>query len=171
MQKIVNISIFDIEIDAIVNAANSFLSGGGGVDGAIHAAAGPELYDACSKIGHCDVGKAVITPGFNLKAKYIIHTVGPFYNHYDKETNEMLLADCYRNSLNLAKKNGIKSIAFPCLSTGAYGYPLEEAAPIAIKTVSNWLKKNNDEMSVYLVCYTDREYEIYKGVYDELYRK
>ena len=161
MIKVIKDNIVKQDVDAIVNAANSYLSGGGGVDGAIHAAAGEKLYEACSKIGHCDVGQAVITPGFNLVAKYIIHTVGPFYAHYDKNTNQKLLGDSYYNCLNLAKENNLKSIAFPCISTGAYGYPLEEATPIAINTVKQWLLDNSYEIDVYFVCYADKEYEEY----------
>lgn len=162
MINIVQGNIVNIDTEAIVNAANSFLSGGGGVDGAIHKKAGIRLYEACSKIGHCDVGKAVITPGFDLKAKYIIHTVGPMYFHYDKKDNEKLLASCYFSSLDLAKENNIKSIAFPSISTGAYGYPIEEASKIAINTVYEWLNNNDYLIDVYFVCYSSEVYEIYK---------
>ena len=161
MIKVVNESVVFMNTDCIVNAANSFLSGGGGVDGAIHAAAGQELYDACEKIGHCDVGQAVMTPGFNLKAKYIIHTVGPFYAHYDKQTNEKLLSFCYVNCLNLAKDNGAHSIAFPCISTGVYGYPLKEATLIALNAVKGWLDNNNYDIDVYFCCFTQNEYTEY----------
>lgn len=162
MIKIIQGNIVDIDAEAIVNAANSFLSGGGGVDGAIHQKAGVKLYEACSKIGHCDVGKAVITPGFDLKAKYIIHTVGPMYYHYDQKDNERLLASCYISSLDLAKEYNIKSIAFPSISTGAYGYPIEEASKIAINTVNEWLINNDCLTDVYFVCYSDEDYEIYE---------
>lgn len=158
-------NIVDCEVDAIVNAAHVYLSGGGGVDGAIHRAAGIELYDACAKIGYCEVGDAVITPGFNLKAKYIIHTVGPFYSKFHPEQNEALLTDCYNNSLDLARDNDIHSIAFPCISSGLYGYPIEESSEIAFRTVKKWLDDNDDyDMEVTLVCYTDKEYEAYAEV-------
>lgn len=165
MIKVLNESVVFMDVDCIVNAANSFLSGGGGVDGAIHNAAGEGLYDACSKIGHCDVGDAVITPGFNLKAKYIIHTVGPMFMHFDKESNEKLLGKCYISSLNLAKDNNIKSIAFPCISTGAYGYPLKEATPVAINAVKQWLTDNGDyNLDIYFCCFTQEEYNEYKKI-------
>ena len=164
MIKIIEDNIVNLDVDGIVNAANSFLFGGGGIDGAIHKAAGQALYDACDKIGHCDVGQAVITPGFDLKARYIIHTVGPMYAHYDIETNEKLLRACYINSLNLAKENNLKSIAFPCISTGAYGYPLLDACNIALDAVKNWLEKNNYEIDIYLVCFRKEEYNIFKQI-------
>lgn len=157
--------IVECEVDAIVNAAHVYLSGGGGVDGAIHRAAGIELYDACAKIGYCDVGDAVITPGFNLKAKYIIHTVGPFYSKFHSEQCKELLSDCYINSLDLAKDNDVHSIAFPCISSGLYGYPIEESSEIAFRTVKKWLDDNDDyEIEVFFVCYTDKEYEAYEEV-------
>lgn len=161
MLEIVKDNIVNLDVDCIVNAANTALKGGGGVDGAIHAAAGDELYEACSKIGYCAVGKAVITPGFNLKAKHIIHTVGPIYNRFDDDNCRRLLENCYKNSLDLAIKNGIHSIAFPCISAGVYGYPIEDSCKIAINTVKKWLDTNSYDMNVKLVCFTDKEYETY----------
>jgi len=136
--------ITTLAVDAIVNAANQQMLGGGGVDGAIHRAAGPELYEACLKVPEvrpgvrCPTGEARITPGFKLPAKFVIHTVGPVY--YDGQHGEPeKLAACYRNSLALAAENGCASIAFPCISTGVYGYPLEEAARIAVQEVGEFL--------------------------------
>lgn len=153
--------------DAIVNAANSGLLGGGGVDGAIHRAAGPKLDEECRKIGGCPTGQAVITSGGNLKAKYVIHTVGPIW-HGGGHNEANLLASCYKNSLKLAEENGIKTIAFPSISTGAYGYPVEQAAHIAVKTVSDYLKDNTAIEEVIFVLFSDRDYQTYLKAYEEL---
>lgn len=151
-----------LDCDAIVNAANRSLLGGGGVDGAIHRAAGPELLAECKTLGGCNTGEAKITKGYNLKAKYIIHTVGPVYA--GRETDRILLSDCYRNSLELAKANDIHSIAFPGISTGVYGYPQEEAVPIAVDTVLQWIKNNRDyDIQVTFVCFGNKAYELYKS--------
>jgi O-acetyl-ADP-ribose deacetylase (regulator of RNase III) len=123
-----------LDIDAIVNAANKSLLGGGGVDGAIHRAAGPELRAACAKLGGCETGEAKITPGFRLPARYVIHTVGPVWGGGERG-EDRLLADCYRNSLALAHRHGLASIAYPAISTGAYGFPPDRAARIALRTV------------------------------------
>jgi len=127
------------ETEAIVNAANSRLAGGGGVDGAIHRAGGPTIMEACRKIGGCPTGQAVITTGGMLKAKYVIHTVGPIYRDGSRGEAD-LLASAYRECLKLAHKKELTSVAFPSLSTGAYGYPLDEAARVAVKTVTDYLK-------------------------------
>ena len=151
------------EVDAIVNAANSSLLGGGGVDGAIHKAGGPKILEACRAIrarqGECKTGEAVITPGGNLQAKYVIHTVGPVWQdgHHGEPA---LLANCYRHSLLLAQSHGISTIAFPCISTGVYRFPGEEAAQIAIKTVRDCLK-SLEFTEVRFVVFLERDQEIY----------
>jgi len=137
--------------DAIVNAANKRLASGGGVAGAVHRAAGPELWEECKKLKGCETGEAKITKGYNIPAHYIIHTVGPVYSGSSKDP--VKLASCYRESLKLAYENGIKSIAFPALSTGYFGYPLEEAAKIALKTVVDELNKNSAFNLVRFVLY------------------
>jgi O-acetyl-ADP-ribose deacetylase (regulator of RNase III) len=137
MIEIIQADITTLEVDAIVNAANSTLLGGGGVDGAIHRAAGPELKKFCETLGGCPTGAAKITPSFRLPAKHVIHTVGPVY-HGGNSNEATLLANCYRNSLELALQHSVRSIAFPSISTGAYGYPKEEAARIAVKVMHEY---------------------------------
>jgi len=153
--------ITTLALDAIVNAANTTLMGGGGVDGAIHYAAGPELLAACRTIGGCPTGEARITPGFGLKARWIIHTVGPVYKGGDRGEAE-LLAACYRNSLSLAAEHGIRSIAFPAISTGAYAYPLKEATEIAVATVREWVSQHPDFDEVVFCCYSGEDFATYK---------
>src|SRR5690242_6214446 len=131
--------ITTLDVDAIVNAANETLLGGGGVDGAIHRAAGPELLAECRTLGGCPTGEARITRGYRLKARYVIHTVGPVYHGQARDAE--LLASAYRSSLHLAAENGLKTIAFPAISTGVYGYPLAEAARIALQTVAQYLER------------------------------
>ena len=147
--------------DAIVNAANSTLLGGGGVDGAIHRAAGPELLEECRTLGGCETGDAKITNGYNLKAMNVIHTVGPVYHREGKRAAE-LLASAYRRSLEVASNNTIKSIAFPSISTGAYGYPVNEAAPIALKTVIDYLKDHHEIVLVRFVLFDRSTLEAYE---------
>ena len=197
MIKIIQGDITALAVDAIVNAANQVMLGGGGVDGAIHRAAGPELYEACLKVPEvrpgirCPTGEARITPGFNLPAKFVIHTVGPVYRdglHGEPEK----LAACYRNSLALAAENGCKSIAFPCISTGIYGYPKEEEAQIAVREVREFLshaearcaraagvglpersepegpqgaaRRGEDEIEVVFCCFSARDAAVYEEV-------
>jgi len=137
MLELIQADITTLKLDAIVNAANSTLLGGGGVDGAIHRAAGPELVKACRPLGGCPPGQAKITPGFNLPAKFVIHTVGPVW-HGGQHGEAAVLANCYRESLNLALANEIKTIAFPAISTGVYGYPKSEAAKIAVRVMREY---------------------------------
>jgi O-acetyl-ADP-ribose deacetylase (regulator of RNase III) len=148
------------QVDAIVNAANATLLGGGGVDGAIHRAAGPRLLEECRKLGSCPTGEARITHGYNLRAKWIIHTVGPVW-HGGGTAEDKLLAACYRNSLALAEKHGIKTIAFPCISTGAYGFPYERAATIAVEEIRKFLEGSTTIEKVVFVCFLKRDYECY----------
>jgi O-acetyl-ADP-ribose deacetylase (regulator of RNase III) len=149
------------ETEAIVNAANSRLAGGGGVDGAIHRAGGPAIMEECRKIGECPTGQAVITTGGNLKARYVIHTVGPIYRD-GLRGEEKQLARAYRESLKLAQKKGIRSLAFPSLSTGAYGYPLDEAAAIALKTVVGFIRENPVFDRVGFVLFGPSSYQAYE---------
>ena len=158
--KLVRHSITSFESDAIVNAANKTLLGGGGVDGAIHRAAGPELLKECRSLGGCETGEAKLTMGYNLPAKYIIHTVGPVWrggNHSEEE----LLASCYRRSLELAQEKGFKSIAFPNISTGVYRFPKELAARIAVQTVRSFLEKYS-QIEVSFYCFDEENYNIYQ---------
>lgn len=152
-------------VDAIVNAANSALLGGGGVDGAIHRAGGPTIMEECRKIGNCPTGKAVITSAGNMPAKYVIHTVGPIWSGGNNHEEE-LLKSAYKNSLNLALEYGIKSIAFPNISTGVYGFPKEKAAKIAIETTMNFLQSEESEIEVMFVCFDDNNYSFYKKYLD-----
>lgn len=169
MQKIqlVKGDITKQQTDAIVNAANSSLLGGGGVDGAIHRAGGKAILDECIAIRNrqrgCNTGEAVITTGGKLPAKYVIHTVGPVWNG-DKAEKEQLLANAYRNSLSLAVQNGIESIAFPNISTGIYHFPKDKAATIAVATVKQFLEENNSIKQVVFVCFDDENYTLYENL-------
>ncbi len=150
--------ITKVTVDAIVNAANSSLLGGGGVDGAIHRAGGKAILDDCRKIiakqGSCKTGQAVITTAGNLKAKFVIHTVGPVWNGGQKDEPQKL-ADCYKNSLQLAVDNECKTIAFPCISTGVYGYPVNEAAIVAVNTITEFISHSDKIDRVIIVCFDD----------------
>lgn len=156
--------ITKVQVDAIVNAANSGLLGGGGVDGAIHRAGGQAIMDECIEIrkrqGGCRTGEAVITTAGKLPARYVIHTVGPIWNG-GKNNEEQLLSNCYVNSLKLAVSNGVKSIAFPNISTGVYGFPKKLAAPIAVNAVSDFLKDDSSIEQVTFVCFDDENYNLY----------
>ncbi len=165
--KIVQGDITKIPTEAIVNAANRTLLGGGGVDGAIHEAAGPELLLECKTLGGCEIGEAKITKGYNLPAQYVIHTVGPVWR--DGGNNEKnLLRSCYRNCLGLALKNNIKSIAFPAISTGVYAFPKEKAAKIAVKEVRNFLANDRKIDEIIFVLFTEEDKEIYNSIYQSL---
>jgi O-acetyl-ADP-ribose deacetylase (regulator of RNase III) len=154
-------------VDAIVNAANSTLLGGGGVDGAIHRAAGPKLLEACRKLNGCPAGEARITPGFDLAAKWVIHTVGPVWRGGDHGESE-LLAACYRNSLSLAREHGCSSIAFPLISTGAYRFPLDSACRIAINEIARFLETDDTLTQVRMVCFDARAREACEKALNEL---
>ena len=187
MIKIVKGDITTLAVDAIVNAANQVMLGGGGVDGAIHRAAGRELYEACLKVPavkpgvRCPTGEARITPGFNLPAKFVIHTVGPVYRDGQHGEPEKLAA-CYRNSLALAAENGCRSIAFPCISTGVYGYPIEDAAKIAVHEVEHFFTQScreaesaegegrapsRPQMEVIFCCFSWRDAAVYERLLGE----
>ena len=165
MMRIVQGDITKLAVDAIVNAANQMMLGGGGVDVAIHRAAGKDLFDACLKVPEvrpgvrCPTGEARITPGFRLPAKFVIHTVGPVYRDGQHGEPEKL-ANCYRNSLALAVENGCKSVAFPCISTGVYGYPAEDAAKIAVREAKSFLAAHDIE--VVFCCFSERDAKIYE---------
>ncbi len=165
--EIINADITNQNVDAIVNAANHSLLGGGGVDGAIHQAAGHELLEECRTLNGCPTGQAKITKGYNLPAKYVIHTVGPVWSGGENREEE-LLAACYRNSLRIAKENNVKSIAFPSISTGVYGYPIELASRIALGEVLSFLEKNREIERVVFVCFGERNFKAYLQSYEEL---
>ena len=162
--EIIKGDITKLNVDAIVNAANRSLLGGGGVDGAIHRAAGRKLLEECRTLNGCNTGDAKITKGYNLPSKHVIHTVGPVYR--GGNLNEpALLASCYRRSLEVLIENGLKTIAFPAISTGIYGYPIVEATNIACDTVLDMIKKYKDKIEkVYFVCFSQGDYEIYEEI-------
>ncbi len=155
-----------LEVDAIVNAANNSLLGGGGVDGAIHRAAGPGLLAECKMLNGCETGQSKITQGYELKAKYVIHTVGPVWYGGLRDEN-MLLASCYQTSLSIANKNKIKTIAFPAISTGVYRFPKDMAALIAVNETKRFLTKNSYPEKVIFIAYDDENFEIYRKLLDK----
>lgn len=158
--QIVKGDITKLEIEAIVNAANRSLLGGGGVDGAIHMAAGPELLEECRTLGGCETGQAKITKGYTLPARFVIHTVGPVWRGGNNHEDE-LLASCYRNSLELSVENSIREIAFPSISTGAYGFPMKLAAPIALGEIKSFLNAGNPIDQAVMVCFGDIAFAAY----------
>ena len=163
--KIIKGDITKLSCDAIVNAANSSLLGGGGVDGAIHYAAGPELLAECRTLGGCKTGQAKITKGYNLPSRFVIHTVGPIYYEHTPAEAESLLTSCYENSLNLAKEKGLKTIAFPLISAGVYGYPQREAIKVAVETMKGH-QGEFDEIT--LILFGAREFGMAQEDYGEL---
>lgn len=156
------------QVDAIVNAANQSLLGGGGVDGAIHRAAGPELLEECRKIGGCPTGEARVTKGYKLPAKWVIHTVGPIWRGGNNREDD-LLASCYKNSLKAAVEIGAKTVAFPSISTGAYGFPLERATKIALNETKKFLENDNRIEKVVFVCFGKQALDTYKRIFDQVF--
>ena len=163
MINVIQGDITQLEVDAIVNAANKSLLGGGGVDGAIHRAAGPELLEECKTLDGCETGEAKLTKGYNLKARYVIHTVGPVWNGGTRREDQ-LLANCYQNSLQLANEKGLKSIAFPAISTGVYRFPIDRACRIVLESIRNYLKSDDSINEIYLVCFDRVVYDQYNAL-------
>jgi O-acetyl-ADP-ribose deacetylase (regulator of RNase III) len=165
--EIIKGDITTVHVDVIVNAANSSLLGGGGVDGAIHRAAGKELVQECRLLHGCKTGEAKITKGYKLPAKFVIHTVGPVWNG-GTHNEPTLLKNCYLNSLALAVKNHCRSVAFPAISTGIYRYPFEQATEIALKTTIEFLAQNNFPEKVIFVCFSEEMFQVYQKTLDEI---
>ncbi|MBN2418210.1 MAG: O-acetyl-ADP-ribose deacetylase [Deltaproteobacteria bacterium] len=173
MSDIVEIIEGDItrqKVDAIVNAANNSLLGGGGVDGAIHRAAGPELLAETRKIGGCPTGEARLSKGYKLPAKWVIHTVGPIWRG-GNDNEDTLLADCYRSCFSLAKDLGVTTIAFPSISTGVYGFPLERATRIALKETENIMDSVNELDKIVFVCFNEKVFNVYNDIYAEVFER
>ncbi|ADJ28210.1 O-acetyl-ADP-ribose deacetylase [Nitrosococcus watsonii] len=159
--------ITKMEVDAIINAANQTLLGGGGVDGAIHRAAGPELKEECRSLGGCKTGEAKLTRGYQLPARYIIHTVGPIWKG-GQRNEDQLLAQCYRNSLAIALAKGISTLAFPSISTGAYGFPLKQACRIALQEVKTFLGQDTTIKQIYFVCFSEQDFKQYQEAFQTM---
>lgn len=167
LQTIQN-DITTLKVDAIVNAANSSLLGGGGVDGAIHRAAGPDLLEECRLLGGCKTGEAKITKGYNLTARHVIHTVGPVW-HGGDDQEAVLLKSCYQNVLRIAVENSVASLAFPSISTGVYGYPIQKASEIAVKTVHNFIMNTSDSFSLILFCcFSEQDQVVYQRQLEQI---
>ncbi|HIC85218.1 MAG TPA: O-acetyl-ADP-ribose deacetylase [Desulfobacterales bacterium] len=166
--EIVQGDITKQEVDAIVNAANESLMGGGGVDGAIHRAAGPELLEETRKIGGCPTGEARVSKGYRLPARWVIHTVGPIWRGGTRNEDQ-LLASCYRNSLKAAVEIGAKTVAFPSISTGAYGFPLERATKIALEETKKFLEQDQNIEKVRFVCFGKEAFDTYKRLFDQVF--
>jgi O-acetyl-ADP-ribose deacetylase (regulator of RNase III) len=166
--EIVEGDITKMEVDAIVNAANTSLLGGGGVDGAIHRAAGPELLEETRKIGGCPTGEARVTKGYRLPARWVIHTVGPIWSG-GKQNEDTLLAGCYQNSLRAAREIGAATVAFPSISTGAYRFPLQRAVGIALRETKSFLEADQSLQTVTFVCFGSEVYRAYQDEFDELF--
>ena len=160
--------ITTLKIDAIVNAANRMLLGGGGVDGAIHRAAGPDFLAECKTLGGCAVGEAKLTKAYRLPSKYVIHTVGPVW-HGGKQGNAGLLRKCYESSLELAQKHGCQSIAFPCISTGVYGFPVEKAAQVGVRACGEYMQSHGYRCEITFCCFSREDLEIYRRILKEIY--
>ena len=169
--KLVYGDITTIACDAVVNSANNTLLGGGGVDGAIHAAAGPKLRQECAKLGGCETGEAKITKAYKLPCKYVIHTVGPIYSRDQRETQSEELRNCYYNSLKLAQENNIKTICFPAISTGIFGFPTRLALPIVFDEISKALNEFKNVEQVLLVSYTPIQFKAYTSYFEELNKR
>jgi len=164
--KVIQADITSLAVDCIVNAANKTLLGGGGVDGAIHRAAGPQLLEACKKLKGCSTGDVKMTPGYRLPAKFVIHTVGPVWSSSQAQVHQAHLASCYQKALLLAQEKELSSIAFPSISTGAYGFPIEQAAQIAMRAIVNFLKTQSS-MQVTFCCFSEKDRLVYQKAWDE----
>jgi len=169
--KVIEGDITTLEVDAIVNAANTTLLGGGGVDGTIHRVAGPRLMEECRELNGCATGDAKITSGYDLPAKYVIHTVGPVWSGKDTHGEDALLATCYLRSLQIAEKNNIRTIAFPAISTGVYHFPVERATRIAVAVVKTFLEKHPSIEQVIFTCFNQEVFEMYKRVVAEMVKE
>lgn len=165
--QIIQGDITGLAVDAIVNAANQSLLGGGGVDGAIHRAAGPGLLEECRALGGCPTGEARLTAGYNLPARHVIHTVGPVW-HGGDQNEDQLLADCYRNSLQLAVDHKLRSIAFPSISTGVYRFPIDRASRIALRVILDFIATEDAAPRVVLTCFSEQDLQAYQKAYNEL---